>query len=126
MKIKQFSDLVAWKEALALTVLLYEITALFPKAELYGLTQQIRRAAVSIGSNIAEGFGRQSIKEKIHFFYIANGSITELKNQLYIAKHIHYLDDKNFAVLYTQAETCHRVLSGLITKTKSLLNSRSL
>jgi four helix bundle protein len=78
-KIKEFTDLIAWQEAHKLVLQIYELTKEFPKDELFGLTSQIRRSAISITSNIAEGFGRQKYGEKIQFYYIAQGSITELK-----------------------------------------------
>ncbi|MDD5290643.1 MAG: four helix bundle protein [Patescibacteria group bacterium] len=79
-KIKSFTDLVAWKEAHKLVISIYKITEEFPKNELFGITSQIRRCSVSVSSNIAEGFSRHSDLEKIHFYSITKGSITELQN----------------------------------------------
>ena len=80
IKIKSFTDLKVWQEGHALVILFYKIAKKFPKDELYSLTNQMKRAAVSVTSNIAEGFGRQSYKEKVQFYYLAQGSLIELKN----------------------------------------------
>lgn len=114
--IKEFTDIIAWQESHKLVLKIYKIK--FPKEETYSLADQIRRAAVSITSNIAEGFGRQSYKEKIHFYYTAQGSLTEVKNQLIIAKDIGYLPVTEFTQIFDQLGTAHKLLIGLISKTK--------
>ena len=81
-KIKSFTDLQVWQEGHKLVLLIYKVTKKFPKEELFGLTNQIKRAGVSITSNIAEGFSRQSYKEKLQFYYMSLGSLTEIQNQL--------------------------------------------
>ena len=81
-KIKSFTDLNAWKEGHVLVLDIYGITKKFPKEEIFGIVSQMRRCSVSITSNIAEGFSRQSYKEKVQFYSISRGSITELQNQL--------------------------------------------
>ncbi len=124
-KIKEFTDLNAWKESHKLVILVYKITKTFPREETYSLTDQIRRAAISITSNIAEGFGRQTYKEKVQFYYTAQGSLIELKNQIIIAKDVGYLDKANFEALMFQADIAHRLLQGLITKSKSFINHKS-
>lgn len=86
-------DLDAWKLSIELVTEIYKKTKDFPKEELYGLTSQIRRCAVSIPSNIAEGSARQSDKELIHFLYIALGSCSELETQLIISKNLEYLSE---------------------------------
>ncbi len=106
-----------------MALMVYKVTEDFPKKEIFGLTSQIRRAAVSITSNIAEGFSRQSYKEKIHFYYIAQGSNTELQSQLLIAKDIHYATLEEFNKLAKQSIKVHKLLNGLIKKSKSILNS---
>lgn len=85
----------------------------------------MRRAAVSITSNIAEGFGRQGYKEKLQFYYIAQGSLTELKNQLLIAKDIDYMTIEDFKKLAQRMNTTHRLLQGFIRKTKSFVTPKS-
>ena len=95
-KINTFTDLVAWKKGHDLVIEIYQITKLFPKEELYSLVDQMRRAASSITANIAEGFGRYSYKEKLRFYYISQGSLTELKDQILVAQDIGYLSQDNF------------------------------
>lgn len=124
-KITSFTDLRAWQEGHALVVLIYEVTKTFPREEIYSLVDQMRRAASSITSNIAEGFGRQTYKEKIQFYYLAQGSLTELKNQILIAKDVGYLNLKDFQMLMEKANSTHRLLQGLITKSKTFLNRKS-
>ncbi len=121
--ITQFTDLIVWQEGHKLVIQIYAITNSFSKQEIYSLIDQIRRAVVSITSNIAEGFGRQTIKEKIQFYYLAQGSLTEVKNQLIISKDIGYLNMIDFNQAYEQANTVHKLLQGLIKKSKSFLNS---
>ncbi len=120
-KIKDFTDLKSWQEAHKLVLDIYKATRSFPKEETYSLTDQIRRAAVSISSNIAEGFGRQTYKEKVQFYYLAQGSLVEVKNQLFIAKDVGYLNPQSFATLMRQANIAHQLLQGLITKSKSFI-----
>ena len=82
----------------------------------------MRRAAVSITSNIAEGFGRQGYREKVQFFYMAHGSLTELKNQLFIARDLKYISAGEFDKIIGQLSLTHRLLQGLLTKTKSFIS----
>ncbi len=90
-KIAKYTDLVVWQEARSLAKLVYELTKRFPPDEVYGLSSQMKRAAVSIPSNIAEGFGRASAKEKNQFYYVANGSLVEVETQAYIASDVNLL-----------------------------------
>jgi four helix bundle protein len=122
--IKSFTDLQTWKEGHQLVISIYEITKTFPKEETYSLTDQMRRAAVSVTSNIAESFGRQGYKEKIQFYYLAQGSLIELKNQLLVAKDVGYLKQNNFNKLMSHADLAHKLLQGFITKSKSFLNPK--
>ena len=124
-KIRSFTDLNAWKEAHKLVVLVYVITRKFPKEELYSLVDQMRRAVISITSNIAEGFGRQAYKEKVQFYYLANGSLIELKNQILAARDIGYLSKKEFDKLVYQVNFAHQLLQGLITKSKTFIIRKS-
>lgn len=124
-KIKEFTDLVVWQEGHSLVVLTYTLTKEFPKEEIYALTSQIRRAVASITSNIAEGFGRQTYKEKVQYYYLAQGSLIEFKNQLFIAKDVGYLKNDNFDKLIKQATVVHQLLQGLITKSKSFIIHKS-
>jgi len=124
-KIKSFTDLLAWKESHKLLLLIYKATKKFPKEELFCLTSQMRRAALSVTSNIAEGFGRHGVKEKIQFYYLAQGSLTELKNQILASRDIGYLSKEDLDLLVLQANSAHQLLQGLLTKTKSFLNHKS-
>lgn len=118
-KIKSFTDLNVWKESHKLVLAIYKTTKLFPKEETFGLIIQMRRAAVSITSNIAEGFSRNGKKEKVQFYYIALGSLTELQNQLLIAKDLSYLSLKEFNELANQTVTVNKLLSGFIKSAKN-------
>ena len=122
-KIRTFTDLYAWQEAHKLVLMIYKTTKEFPKEELFGLVSQIRRAVVSITSNIAEGFSRQSYKEKIQFYSMAQGSNTEVQNQLLIAKDVGYLPQEDFDEIANQSVIVHKLLNGLIKKSKNILNS---
>ncbi|MFA4937284.1 MAG: four helix bundle protein [Patescibacteria group bacterium] len=122
-KIKSFTDLNCWKEAHQLVLIVYEATKKFPREEIFGLTSQIRRAAVSITSNIAEGFSRQYYSEKVQFYSMAQGSLTELQNQLLIARDVRFLDVRVFNILANQAVIVHKLLSGIIKKSKIIRDS---
>lgn len=121
--IKTFKDLDAWKEGHILVLGIYRETKSFPKEETFGLVSQMRRCAVSITSNIAEGFSRQSYKEKIQFYSIAQGSVTELQNQLIIAKDVGYLYQEKFNNLDNQSLIVHKILNGLIKKSKLIFHN---
>src|SRR5258708_1498266 len=91
MAIKSYRDLETWQTAMGLVAQIYRVTKIFPKDELYSLTSQLRRAAVSVPSNIAEGQGRDSTKEFLHHLSIAHGSLCEVETQLLIAQRLEYL-----------------------------------
>lgn len=114
MKIKSFTDLDTWKEAHKLVIGIYRLTKDFPNEEKFGLVNQMRRAAVSITSNIAEGFSRQSLKEKIQFYFMSKGSNIELQNQLLIAKDVDYLNKEIFDRVAKQSVTVNKLINGLI------------
>lgn len=124
-RIRSFTDLKAWRESHKLLLLVYKITKKFPKEELFCLVSQMRRAALSVTSNIAEGFGRQGLKEKIQFYYLAQGSLTELKNQILAARDVGYISKADLDSLVEQANSAHQLLQGLLTKTKSFVNHKS-
>ncbi|MFA5076124.1 MAG: four helix bundle protein [Patescibacteria group bacterium] len=113
-KIKSFTDLIAWQRARELVLTIYKATENFPKKEIYGLTDQMRRAAVSVTSNIAEGFSRKSKADKAHFYTIAKSSLVELQNQLIIAKDINYLENNYYQATYIITINCSKLLVGLI------------
>lgn len=122
LRIRHFTDLNAWKTGHQLALHVYKITAQFPNHELFGLVSQMRRCAVSITSNIAEGFSRKSFKEKIQFYYIAQGSVTELQNQLIISKDVGFIPSDLFKNLYALSVDVHKIMNGLIKKSKEWSN----
>lgn len=121
-KIKSFTDLNVWKESHKLVLIIYRITKLFPKEEQFGLTSQLRRACVSITSNIAEGFSRNSYKVKVQFYSMALGSLTEIQNQLFVARDLEYISKEEFGNLDGQTILISKLLNGLIKKSKTLIH----
>jgi len=119
--LKSFRELNSWKEGHSLVLEIYKATKTFPKEEMFCLISQMRRAAVSITSNIAEGFSRQSYKEKLQFYSISHGSVTEIQNQLLIARDIGYLTQDDFILVANQSVVVHKLISGLIKKTKAII-----
>lgn len=117
-KIVRFTDLIAWKEGHKLVLMIYKKTDVFPKEEKYGLTDQMRRAVVSVTSNIAEGFTRKSNKEKIQFYKMSQSSLTELQNQLIISRDIKYLDNASFHEAAEQSITVNKLINGLLKATR--------
>lgn len=113
-KITSFKDLRAWKEGHNLVLMIYSITNQFPKEEQFGLSNQLRRAAVSITSNIAEGFSRQSYKEKVQFYSMSLGSLTEVENQILISKDVGYVIDAEFYKISNQIVDVSKIIHGLI------------
>ena len=113
LDIFQFERLVAWQKAKELTRCVYQLIASFPQHEQYALSSQIRRAVISIPSNIAEGSGRTSMKEKIHFLEIAFGSLMESFSQLQNAQDLEYIDEEDVEKLRPQFENIAKMLSGL-------------
>lgn len=118
-KIKSFTDLNAWKKSYQLLLEIYKITKQFPKEELYCLVSQIRRSALSVVSNIAEGFSRRGEKDKRQFYYISLGSLTELQTQLLLTKDLSYITKQQFTCLAQLTITIHKLINGLIKSCKS-------
>jgi four helix bundle protein len=112
--VRDYTNLKAWQTGHQLVISVYRLTKMFPKEELYGLINQMRRAIVSVTSNIAEGFSRYSRKEKLRFYGIARASLVEFENQLYIARDIGYLDAHNFDDVHHQVRLELRMLNGLM------------
>jgi len=112
-KIKSFTDLYAWQEGHKLVIMAYRDTENFPQKEIFGLTGQMRRSAVSITSNVAEGFSRFTAKDKCQFYSISQGSISELQNQLLIARDVGYLSKESFNKLAEQTIIVNKLVSGL-------------
>jgi len=117
--IKSFEDLPVWKDAREFTNKIYNLTNKFPKEEIYGLTSQIRRATVSIMSNIAEGFDRRSDKELSNFLSMARGSSSEVQNDLYIALDLKYISKEDFKIMYQEVKKIAKQINGLMTYLKS-------
>jgi four helix bundle protein len=115
-KIKTYRDLIIWQKSLALVTEIYKITKLFPKDETYGLTAQMRRCAVSIPSNIAEGYGRNSSSDYVRFLRIAMGSLYELQTQLEISLNLKYLKADDFKKFYESSREVERMISSMIRK----------
>ena len=119
-KIRRFTDLNTWKEAHKLALMTYKLTDNFPKEERYSLVDQMRRAAISVTSNISEGFSRNSLNEKVHFYGIAQGSNTELENQLILSRDLGYIQENQFTELFEQSITVHKLINGLIKGARKL------
>lgn len=117
--IQSYKGLVAWQEGHKLVLMVDRNTENFPKSELFGLVSQMRRCAVSVTSNIAEGFSRRSKKEKIHFYTFSLGSLMELKNQTLISKDLTFITDGEFNHLQTQIDLCRRLIYGIIDSAES-------
>ncbi|MBP6182485.1 four helix bundle protein [Flavobacterium sp.] len=115
----EYNKLEVWIEARKLVNLLYDSSKLFPKEELFGLTNQMRRAAVSIPSNIAEGCGRQTSKDTLHFLHIARGSLYELETQYYLALDQKYIAENDFNGAFEQMQGCKKLLNGFINYYKN-------
>ncbi len=113
MGVRNYADLIAWQKAMDLVEAVYILTYAFPKEELYGLTSQIRRAVVSIPSNIAEGQGRWTTGEFVHFLGIANGSLREVETQLHVAVRLKYLPSVNTELAFGLASEVGRLIYGL-------------
>jgi four helix bundle protein len=117
--VKSFEELTIWQESRKFTNKIYALTNKFPKEELYGLTSQIRRAVVSIMSNIAEGFDRRSDKEFSNFLSIARGSTAEIQNNLYIALDLRYISKEEFNKTYEEAKSVAKQINGLMNYLKN-------
>ncbi len=120
---KSFMDLNAWKEGHKLVLEIYKLSKEFPKEEVFALVSQIRRAVVSITSNLAEGFSRNSYKEKSQFYSIALGSLTEIQSQLFIAKDINYISKEKFDSITAQTIIVSKLINGLIKSTRSIIHN---
>ena len=119
MTINSYEDLIVWQKSIDFVAKIYEITQNLPREETYGLTDQIRRAAVSIPSNIAEGQQRQSTRDFLKFLAIAKGSLGEVKTQLIICRRLGYLNDKQTEPLLNECDVIGKMLNGLM---KNLMN----
>ena len=115
---KPHKRLAVWNKAIDLTLDVYKESERFPKAEIYGLTSQMRRSAISIASNIAEGAGRQTKKEFINYLHMAQGSLSELDTHMLIARKLDYIPEENYEALVKKVETISKMITGLIKSLK--------
>jgi len=111
---QHYKDLIAWQKAMDLVTAVYAMTDAFPKREVYSLTDQIRRAAVSVPSNIAEGQAHFHHREFLHFLQHSRGSLAELETQILIAQRLKYVTDTDTEPVFQQIEEVGRILNGLI------------
>ncbi len=115
---QSYRELIAWQKGIDLVTEIYEVTRLFPREELYGLSNQLRRAAVSVPSNIAEGQARFSPKEFHHFLAMARGSLVEVETQIIIAEKLKYLEQEACRSLLERTAELGRILNGLLASIK--------
>jgi four helix bundle protein len=120
-----YRDVVAWQKAMALATEVYRVTDTFPPREIYGLTRQVRNAALSVPSNIAEGKGRQTKRDYVQFLYRARASLLETETQLEVAANVRFLTPDLFAAINEQAAEVGRVLNGLIRKIQRQIDEDS-
>lgn len=115
----EYKNLDVWIEARKLTKLVYDSSNNYPKDEVFGLRNQIRRSAVSVPSNIAEGCGRNSSKETLYFLFIARGSLFELETQFYISLDLEYINNELLTQIQNQITLCKKLLNGFINYYKT-------
>jgi four helix bundle protein len=122
MPIRDYRDLIVWQKAIDLVEAVYKATTAFPREEVYGLTFQVRRAAVSVPSNNAEGHGRTSTREFLNFLSIAHGSLKEVETQLVIAERLKYINQRAKESLLEKSTEVGRLISGLSNSLKRKTN----
>ena len=118
-QIQTFRDLQVWQKAHALLLAVYKTTAAFPTNEMYGLVSQLRRAILSVASNVVEGFHRQTVRDSLHFYNIADASLEEARYQLMVAHDLGYIDETRYTELESRASETSRMLHGWINSQKS-------
>jgi len=118
-RILAFTDLKAWQESHVLVMMVYQMLRELPIEERFGLIDQLRRASISITSNIAEGFSRKGPKEKIQFYYMSLGSLTEVQNQLILSRDVEYIDPESCAKILEQSVVAQKIINGLIRSIKA-------
>lgn len=117
---KEYTELDVWLESRKLVAQIYEATSSFPKEEQFGITNQIRRSSVSVPSNIAEGLGRKTKNETIHFLHIARGSLYELETQIYLSFDLQFISNDKTNQLLAQILICKKLINGFINYFKNL------
>ena len=118
-KLNSFKDLTVWQKSIDFAGIIYKITEQFPNSELYGITNQMRRAVISISSNIAEGFKRSHNKEKVQFYNVAFGSTAELESQTEVAYKLGFLREDDYRKLISSITEVSKMINGLIKSTNS-------
>ena len=113
--VRSYQDLTVWQKAMELVTKIYQVSNKFPRDEVFALTSQLRRAAISVPSNIAEGQGRSSRKEFIYFLGNAKGSLSEAETQILIARNLSYVSDEDLNTLLELSAEVGRILNGLLT-----------
>jgi len=122
-KVRSYQDLSVWQKAMDLVVTIYKATSAFPKTETYGLANQLRRAAISVASNIAEGSAKRSTREFIRFINIASGSVAEMQTQTILSQRLDYFDAVTYARVIQSVDEIGRMLHGLQESLREKLNA---
>lgn len=117
-ELKSFKDLKVWQASRQLFIAIFKITHKFPKEEIFSSVSQMRRSAMSVSSNIAEGFGRSTVPDKLHFYVMARGSLTELQNQIILTHDVDLIESGETKKVLDQAEITHKLIVGLIKATE--------
>ena len=115
-------DLRVWQQSIEMVTFIYKMTKAFPKDEIYGLVSQMHRAAVSVPSNIAEGYARGTDKEKLHFLHISSGSMSEIETQLMLSLNLGYINQETYDELSEKIISVWKQLNALITSVKKRLS----
>ncbi len=123
--IKDFRDLRVWQDAIEMAKTIYEMTRLFPKEEIYGITNQMRRSSVSVSSNIAEGQSRGHLREYVHFLDIARGSIAELESQVVLSSELGFLSEEQSRTVVEKIHSVRRQLTSLKTSLAKKMSASS-
>ena len=125
MSLQHYRELIVWQKAMSLVESVYRATNSFPNTEIYGLTSQVRRAAVSIPSNIAEGQGRNTTRDFLHFLSVSQGSLREVETQITIAERLGYIEKQQETTLLELAAEIGRLLHGLCNSLNKKLNTNT-
>lgn len=121
--IKNFRDLIVWRKAHELVLFTYRVSKMYPKEERFSLTSQTRRAALSVATNIVEGFKKRSKKDSINFYNISEGSLEELKYEFLVAKDLGYLKDDDYGFTVNSCDEVGRLLNGWIESQRKAVQS---
>ncbi|MCR4276781.1 MAG: four helix bundle protein [Candidatus Roizmanbacteria bacterium] len=124
-KIQSFTDLIVWQKAHKFVLQIYKLTNNFPREEKYSLVDQLRRASVSITSNISEGFYRRTSIDKSHFYFMSIGSLAEIQNQLILARDLGYIENNIFQKVGKESVEIHKLINGLIRSSSTKHNPKS-